>query len=1387
LSGTQTSASTQAVTPGNWITQSINGMQYNVLLPANYDPSVKYPTLLYLHQLDMGNDPSGLLAEVNPWFNSTAFRASTPAIVVMPILDQHADPSGQTINFGGISSNDNPGETNAIAALKQVMSQYSADSSRIYVTGNSMGGIGTEDMLIKYNAYTGTEGKLFAAGLALAGADYGQGYPQPNASVVSGLKNVPFWAIHGGQDTTVPLTWDQNLYAAEQAAGGDMKFTQDNSLGHDVWDTYYPKTGADSPLGWLFSQSTGGTTVTPPPPNVTPSANNTVVTGTSGSITDASGNKWTITSGGQVAVNGVTDTQTANVRQLAYVNGTIWQENSSNLWWGETRNNDAWAPSAGTATSPLPGATPPSPPPTVTRDPTQIPFASDSYFNLPLGLGAQWTSNAQLASAGIYFNAAGNYNEPIYASTANDPLVTVYDSNTQQGMAPVTYKLHIPANAAQAVGGDAILNVDDTTTHTWYSFGTFNWTGGNTATADGGSAEPDYGSGIAYNNGNNDEGVGTLRASDLKAGAINHMLRMELPTDMLASYSRDPGGPLAPNAWPRTTQDYNGPTAYTGTINFGVTIGIPAGAAEPTDVAANAGADMLWKALQHHGAQVRDSGGSGNTVIFQTDQDIDGGNPLIQGMQQYGHEIMAATKILANQGPNSVNGGGTPIVPLDPPLSDAPTVTPPPPNVTPSANNTVVTGISGSITDASGNKWTITGGGQVAVNGVPDAQTANVKQLAYVNGTIWQENNSNLWWGETQNNDAWAPSAGTATSPLPAPVVPSANLTVVTDTSGSITDASGNKWTITTGAKVAINGVTDTQTANVKELAYVNGTIWHENASNLWWGETQNNDSWAPSAGTAISPLPVMDPLPPPPNAIGSGSDTIVLTMSEDADGPMGATGRDAEFTLNVDGQQIGGVQTVTASHAAGKTQTFTFQTNDAPGKHAIAITFVNNSMAGGDKAAFNDGGDRNLYVNSVAYDATPVSTTVTGIYQSPFYPPLNTNGVEPGNAVFMVNDTTTVPANAPSTPSTTPAAVSVGTGADALTLMMSEDPYQGDAQFTVSVDGKQVGGTLTTTAIEYEGQAQAFVLHGAWGNAPHTVSVAYLNDMVGPPDARGTYDSVDRNLLINSVSYDGTTVAGTPYELFNNGSHSFSVPATNPPNSLPPTTSPRSPDNTMLLAGSRDAITDASGNKWTINGNAQVAVNGTADTTTGHVTELAYVGGKVWQENTGNLWWGKVAPTDAWSPGAGTSTSPLPAPVMLAAGTSTVSQSQISLVATSGSHMLFLSGSGDIVNLGGGANTITDTGKGNTYILPAAGTGTDTFTGNILKNGDTLDLKPALAATNWNGWSTTIAKYLSVVDTAQGGTILVSATAGGPGVAVATINGATTLNLGSLLAHAIV
>src|ERR1700712_5791980 len=121
---------------------------------------------------------------------------------------------------------------------------------------------------------------------------------------------------------------------------------------------------------------------------------------------------------------------------------------------------------------------------------------------------------------------------------------------------------------------------------------------------------------------------------------------------------------------------------------------------------------------------------------------------------------------------------------------------------------------------------------------------------------------------------------------------------------------------------------------------------------------------------------------------IGSGSDSIVLLASGDAYGPPGAPGADAQFTLNVDGQQIGGLQNVSASHAAGQTEAFPFQGNFAPGPHAITVTFANNSGTQGDQTNFGRGGDRNLYINGVSYDGQTVSSSTTPIYTSPLFEP---------------------------------------------------------------------------------------------------------------------------------------------------------------------------------------------------------------------------------------------------------------------------------------------------------------------------------------------------------------------------------------------------------------
>ena len=227
-------------------------------------------------------------------------------------------------------------------------------------------------------------------------------------------------------------------------------------------------------------------------------------------------------------------------------------------------------------------------------------------------------------------------------------------------------------------------------------------------------------------------------------------------------------------------------------------------------------------------------------------------------------------------------------------------------------------------------------------------------------------------------------------------------------------------------------------------------------------------------------------PAPPAPGQ-------LALRVSEDA------WQGDAQFTVTVDGTQVGGVQTATASHAAGQSQAVSIAGDFATGTHSVSVDFLNDAW-GGTAAT-----DRNLYVNQATLDGTTVAGSTMTLLQS-------------GSCGFTFGSPATG-------------------GADTLVLQVSEDAWQGDAQFAVTVDGVQQG-AFTATAPHAAGADQAVTLTGNWGAGAHTVGVAFLNDAYGGTAA------TDRNLYVDGISYDGTAVAGASAALLSNRAVNFAVPA---------------------------------------------------------------------------------------------------------------------------------------------------------------------------------------------------------------------------------------------------
>ncbi|MET7243340.1 carbohydrate-binding domain-containing protein [Methylobacterium sp. EM32] len=127
-----------------------------------------------------------------------------------------------------------------------------------------------------------------------------------------------------------------------------------------------------------------------------------------------------------------------------------------------------------------------------------------------------------------------------------------------------------------------------------------------------------------------------------------------------------------------------------------------------------------------------------------------------------------------------------------------------------------------------------------------------------------------------------------------------------------------------------------------------------------------------------------------------------------------------------------------------------------------------------------------------------------------------------------------TTPVATPSTGSTAQPSVTLGSGSDQLLLKISQDAYNGNAQYTISVDGKQIGGVQTAKSLHSAGQSDLISVRGDWGQGDHDVAVKFLNDAWGGTDAK------DRNLFVDSATYHDQDVSGAHLTLATNGAKHF-------------------------------------------------------------------------------------------------------------------------------------------------------------------------------------------------------------------------------------------------------
>jgi predicted peptidase len=191
--------------------KKFRNMPYRILLPKSYDPSKKYPLLIFLHGIgERGTDNKKQLTWGSTIYQADSIREKYPAFVIFPqcpATHKWLDNEMTAILKG---------------LVDEVAGNYRIDADRLYVGGLSMGAYGTYAMVAQYPG-------LFAAALAISG--------DGDASKTAGMAKTRWRIFGGGKDHVVPGDLSEKMAAALKRSGAS------------VFLTVYPE--ADHPGSWI--------------------------------------------------------------------------------------------------------------------------------------------------------------------------------------------------------------------------------------------------------------------------------------------------------------------------------------------------------------------------------------------------------------------------------------------------------------------------------------------------------------------------------------------------------------------------------------------------------------------------------------------------------------------------------------------------------------------------------------------------------------------------------------------------------------------------------------------------------------------------------------------------------------------------------------------------------------------------------------------------------------------------------------------------------------------------------------------------------------------------------------------------------------------------------
>ena len=213
-------------------------LPYRLFVPLGYDSNRKYPLLLWLHGVDgRGSDNVRQLTHENQlgthFWIASAVQAKFPVFVLAPQC-----PMGESWSEPEFNQ---PGKPLLLTLeiLAKVQKEFSIDPDRVYIAGQSMGGLGVWSLL---QMYTGK----WAAAIVMSAYD--------TFSDVPAIAQVPLWVFQGDADQSVPVDMVRGMMRQLKKAHANLRYTEYHKSDHEVWNKAFAEPDL---LPWLSAQKRG--------------------------------------------------------------------------------------------------------------------------------------------------------------------------------------------------------------------------------------------------------------------------------------------------------------------------------------------------------------------------------------------------------------------------------------------------------------------------------------------------------------------------------------------------------------------------------------------------------------------------------------------------------------------------------------------------------------------------------------------------------------------------------------------------------------------------------------------------------------------------------------------------------------------------------------------------------------------------------------------------------------------------------------------------------------------------------------------------------------------------------------------------------------------------